>query len=130
MCVLGFPAHPVYPVSSATCIGCGDDPFGNGLSGHTASLKDTPSVFKVANVERELPLDQINPEDDETWSWTDTAKFYGDANGRISRKWNAMPTASPWDSSTTTMRFPSRTAWTARNGGRLQRDTPRSRSVR
>ena len=78
MWVLGFPADHVYPVSTASCIGCGEDPFGNKLSNNAASLKDSPNIFKVANVERELPLDEINPQDDETWSWTDTNKFYSD----------------------------------------------------
>ncbi|HJZ65849.1 MAG TPA: hypothetical protein VKD70_16095 [Candidatus Acidoferrum sp.] len=78
MWVLGFPADEVYPAGAAACIGCGPDPFGNKLAQNTASLKDTPDVFKIVNVERELPLDQIAPEDDETWSWSDTAKFYSD----------------------------------------------------
>jgi hypothetical protein len=76
MWVLGFPADEVYPAGAASCIGCGQDPFGNKLADNRASLKDAPDVFKVVNVERELPLDQIAPEDDETWSWSDTARFY------------------------------------------------------
>jgi hypothetical protein len=32
----------------------------------------------VVNAERDLPWDQINPGDDETWSWTDAVKFYSD----------------------------------------------------
>ena len=78
MWVLGFPADEVYPAGAASCIGCGPDPFGNKLPDNKASPKDAPDVFKVVNVERELPLDQIAPEDDETWAWTDTAKFYSD----------------------------------------------------
>jgi len=78
MWVLGFPADEVYPAGAAACIGCGPDPFGNKLAENKASLKDAPDVFKVVNVERELPLDQIAPEDDETWSWADTAKSYSD----------------------------------------------------
>jgi len=78
MWALGFPADYVYPAGSANCIGCTDDPFGKKLSDNKASLKDAPAVFKVVNAERELPLDQINPEDDETWSWTDAARFYSD----------------------------------------------------
>jgi hypothetical protein len=78
MWALGFPADYVYPAGSVNCVGCTDDPFGQKLSDNKASLKDAPAVFKVVNVERELPLDQINPEDDETWSWTDAAKFYSD----------------------------------------------------
>jgi hypothetical protein len=41
-------------------------------------LKDAPTVFNVVSAERELPWDEINPDDDETWSWTDAAKFYSD----------------------------------------------------
>jgi len=76
--VLGFPADHVYPAGAASCIGCTDDPFGKKLADNTASLKDAPAVFKIVNAERDLPWDQINPDDDETWSWTDAAKFYSD----------------------------------------------------
>jgi len=76
MWILGFPADHVYSAGSAACIGCTSDPFGNKLADNHASLKDTPDVFKIVSVERELPLDQIAPEDDETWSWDDTARFY------------------------------------------------------
>ena len=78
MWVLGFPADHVYPLGSAACIGCTADPFGSNLKDNTASLKDTPSVFKVVSAERETPWERINPEDDETWSWSDAAKFYAD----------------------------------------------------
>ncbi|HTT23999.1 MAG TPA: hypothetical protein VMG82_34055 [Candidatus Sulfotelmatobacter sp.] len=78
MWVLGFPADHVYPAAAASCIGCGNDPFGNKLTDNKASLKDAPTVFKIVSAERELPWDEINPEDDETWSWTDAAKFYSD----------------------------------------------------
>jgi hypothetical protein len=78
MWVLGFPADHVYPVGSAACIGCGDDPFTANLTENKASLKDAPTVFKVASAEREAPYDKIDPDDDETWSWTDAAKFYSD----------------------------------------------------
>ena len=78
MWVLGFPADHVYPVGTASCIGCGDDPFGNKLKSNSASLQDMPAIFKVASVERELPWDEINPHNDETWSWEDAAKFYSD----------------------------------------------------
>jgi len=78
MWLLGFPADHVYPAGSANCIGCTDDPFGKKLADNNASLKDPPSVFKIVNAERDLPWDEINPDDDETWSWNDTAKFYGD----------------------------------------------------
>lgn len=78
MWVLGFPADHVYPAAAASCIGCGSDPFGNKLVDNKASLKEAPAVFKIVSAERELPWDEINPEDDETWSWTDAAKFYSD----------------------------------------------------
>ena len=78
MWVLGFPADHVYPAGAANCIGCSDDPFGKKLADNKASIKDAPSNFKVVNAERDLPLDQIDPEDDETWSWTDAARFYSD----------------------------------------------------
>jgi hypothetical protein len=76
MWVLGFPADHVYPAGASNCIGCLDDPFGKKLADNKASIKDAPSNFKVVNAERDLPLDQIDPEDDETWSWTDAARFY------------------------------------------------------
>jgi hypothetical protein len=78
MWVLGFPADHVYPVGSIACIGCGDDPFTNDLKGNTASLKDAPTVFKVVSAEREVPWYTIQPEGDDTWAWTDAAKFYSD----------------------------------------------------
>jgi len=78
MWVLGFPADHVYPAGAANCVGCTSDPFGNKLADNTASIADAPTIFKVVNAERDLPWDQINPEDDETWSWTDAAKFYSD----------------------------------------------------
>ena len=76
MWVLGFPADHVYPAGAASCIGCGPDPFGSKLAMNTASLKDAPTVFNIVNAERELPWDEIAPDDDETWSWSDAAKFY------------------------------------------------------
>jgi hypothetical protein len=78
MWVLGFPADHDYPAESASCIGCTADPFGNKLTANKASLKDAPTVFKVVNAERELSWDPIDPENDDTWSWTDAAKFYSD----------------------------------------------------
>ena len=78
MWVLGFPADHVYSAAAANCIGCNDDPFGRKLADNKASVKDAPAVFKIVNAERELPWDQIDPEGDETWSWTDAAKFYSD----------------------------------------------------
>jgi len=76
MWVLGFPADHVYPVGSVACIGCGPDPFTNNLKDNSASLKDAPNVFKVVSAERETPWDKIDPQGDETWSWTDANKFY------------------------------------------------------
>jgi hypothetical protein len=78
MWVLGFPADRIYPAGAASCIGCSDDPFGNKLTENKASLQDPPAVFKIVSAERELPWDEINPDDDETWSWTDAARFYSD----------------------------------------------------
>jgi len=78
MWFLGFPADHVYPVGSAACIGCTADPFDADLKDNKASLKDAPTVFKVVSAERETPWDQIKPDGDETWSWTDAAKFYSD----------------------------------------------------
>ena len=78
MWLLGFPADHVYPAGAASCIGCTDDPFGKKLADNKASIKDVPAIFKIVNAERDLPWDQINPDDDETWSWTDAAKFYSD----------------------------------------------------
>jgi hypothetical protein len=78
MWVLGFPADHVYPVGSVACMGCTADPFSEDLTDNKASLKDAPTVFKVASAEREAPYDKIDPGGDETWSWSDTAKFYSD----------------------------------------------------
>lgn len=82
--VLGFPSDHVYSVGAASCIGCTDDPFGKKLTDNKASLKDPPAVFKVVSAERELPLDEINPDNDETWSWDDVTKFY--AGGEWTRQ--------------------------------------------
>src|SRR5580765_494776 len=78
MWLLGFLSDHVYPVGSASCIGCGPDPFAQNLSENKASLKDAPTVFKVGSAERELSWDAIKASGDETWSWTDAAKFYSD----------------------------------------------------
>jgi hypothetical protein len=86
MWVLGFPSDHVYPAAAVSCIGCGDDPFGNKLADNKASLKDAPTVFKIVSAERELPWDEINPEDDETWSWTNAAKFYSDGEWNHQQK--------------------------------------------
>jgi hypothetical protein len=91
MWVLGFPADPTYPAGSARCIGCTDDPFGKKLTDNTSSLQDAPTVFKVVSAERELPWDEINPENDETWSWTDAASAYstGDWNHQQKLEYDA-----------------------------------------
>jgi len=78
MWVLGFPADHVYPVGSASCIGCTADPFTSDLKDNKASLKDAPNVFKVVSAERETPWEVIEAEGDETWSWSDATKFYAD----------------------------------------------------
>ena len=78
MWVLGFPADHVYSVGSAACIGCTADPFTANLTDNQASLQDAPIVFKVVSAEREAPYDKIDPGGDETWSWSDAAKFYSD----------------------------------------------------
>jgi hypothetical protein len=78
MWALGFPADHVYPVGSAACIGCGPDPFGNNLQNNTASLKDSPALFKIVSAEREAPYDEIDADGDSTWSWSDAARFYSD----------------------------------------------------
>lgn len=84
MWALGFPADHTYPVASATCVGCSADPFKDNLKDNKASLRDAGTVFRVASVARDIPLDAIDPEDDETWSWRDVAGFY--ANGQFSRQ--------------------------------------------
>jgi hypothetical protein len=76
---LGFPADHQYPVGTASCVGCTADPFKDNLKDNTALLAATPATFKVALVERQIDWDDIDPEGDETWSWTDAANFY--ANG-------------------------------------------------
>ena len=86
MWVLGFPADHVYPLGSAACVGCTADPFDSNLKDNTASLKDTPNIFKVVSAERETPWEQINPEDDETWSWSDAAKFYADGEWTLQQR--------------------------------------------
>jgi hypothetical protein len=76
---LGFPADHMYSALAANCIGCGADPFGSNLKDNKASLHDKPVSFRIVAVERLLPMDPIDPGDDETWSWSDAAAFY--ANG-------------------------------------------------
>jgi hypothetical protein len=73
---LGFPADHMYSARAANCIGCSTDPFKDNQKANTASLRDTPVVFRVVAVERLLPMDSIAPQHDETWSWTDAAALY------------------------------------------------------
>lgn len=80
---LGFPADHMYPVAEADCVGCSADPFGDDLEKNTTPLHAAPVVFKVAAVERQLPWEDIDPENDETWSWRDAATFY--RNGQFTR---------------------------------------------
>jgi len=76
---LGFPADHMYSARAAQCIGCGSDPFKSNLKENKASLHDQPVAFNVVAIERLLPMDPIEPGDDETWSWADANNFY--ANG-------------------------------------------------
>ena len=81
---LGFPADHQYPVATASCVGCGAAPFEDDKKDNTALLHDAPVVFKVSTVERQLAWDDIDPENDETWSWQDAANFY--RNGQYTRQ--------------------------------------------
>lgn len=76
---LGFPADHVYPVASVSCVGCTASPFESNVKQNTSALTATPNVFKMVTVERDIPWSEIDPENDETWSWSDAARFY--ANG-------------------------------------------------
>ena len=73
---LGFPADYQYAALAASCIGCSADPFRDNLKDNKASLRDRPVVFRVVAVERLLPMDIIESQNDETWSWADTAQLY------------------------------------------------------
>jgi hypothetical protein len=84
MWALGFPADHDYPVATASCVGCDADPFADNQKDNRALLHDAPAVFKVATIERQLSWDDIDPENDETWSWQDAATFYG--NGQFTRQ--------------------------------------------
>lgn len=81
---LGFPADHEYPVKTAACVGCSADPFKDDSKDNKALLHDTPATFDIATVGREKPWDEIDPENDETWSWRDAATFYG--NGQWTRE--------------------------------------------
>jgi hypothetical protein len=79
MWLLGFPSDRVYPVGSVSCIGCGRDPYRNGLKTNKASLDDSPVVFNVASVSRGVPWTRIDSEGgDPTWSWLVANRFYAD----------------------------------------------------
>lgn len=73
---LGFPADHMYSALAVRCIGCSHDPFRDNQGSNTASLRDEPVVFRVVAVERLLPMDSIDPQHDETWSWADAAALY------------------------------------------------------
>jgi hypothetical protein len=75
---LGFPADHVYPVASVNCVGCTASPFESNLEQNTAALTAAPSVFRMVTVERDIPWSEIDPENDETWSWQDVARYYAD----------------------------------------------------
>ena len=74
---LGFPADHMYSARAANCIGCTADPFKDNLTDNKASIHDPAVSFKVVAIERLLPWDAIDPENDETWSWADAVGFYG-----------------------------------------------------
>ena len=76
---LGFAADHMYSARTANCIGCGSDPFKNNLKENRASIHDKPVAFNVVAIERLLPMEPIDPGDDETWSWADANALY--ANG-------------------------------------------------
>jgi len=73
---LGFPADHMYSALAVRCVGCSHDPFREDQRHNTASLRDEPMVFRVVAVERLLPMDPIDPQHDETWSWADAAALY------------------------------------------------------
>ena len=76
---LGFAADHMYSARAANCIGCGSDPFKSNLKENRASIHDKPVAFNVVAIERLLPMEPIDPGDDETWSWADANALY--ANG-------------------------------------------------
>jgi hypothetical protein len=73
---LGFPADHVYPVASVACVGCTATPFESKLKKNDATLGGPPDVFRTVTVEREIPWSEIDPDNDETWSWRDAAQYY------------------------------------------------------
>ncbi len=73
---LGFPADHVYPVASVACVGCTGSPFESNLEQNAAALTTAPNLFPMVTVERDIPWTEIDPENDETWSWRDAARFY------------------------------------------------------
>ncbi len=81
---LGFPSDHEYPAGKANCVGCTRDPFKDNLKANTANIHDTPVTFQIATIGRENGWDEIDPENDETWSWRDVASFY--RNGQFSRQ--------------------------------------------
>ena len=84
MWALGFPADHEYPSTAAACVGCSSDPFKSDQKDNKAGLHDTPVSFPIATIGRETPWDEIDPENDETWSWRDVASFY--SSGRFTRQ--------------------------------------------
>ena len=74
---LGFPSDHMYSARAANCIGCGSDPFKNNLKENRASIHDRPTAFNIVAIERLLPMEPIDPEDDETWAWADAVALYG-----------------------------------------------------
>ena len=128
MWVLGFPADHVYPLGSAACIGCTADPFDSNLKDNTASLKDTPNIFKVVSAERETPWEQINPKTMRRGPGVTLPSFMLTGSGRISREWNTTPTGLPWVCFITTMQLPNRTGSLARSGRQRRLANPESAS--
>ena len=73
---LGFPADHMYSAGAANCVGCTADPFKDNLTDNKASVHDQAVPFKVVAIERLLPWEAIDPQNDETWSWADAVRFY------------------------------------------------------
>ena len=73
---LGFPADHMYSAAAVRCIGCGSDPFKDNLKDNKASLKDTPTMFRVVAIERLLPWEPIEASNDETWPWAEAHALY------------------------------------------------------
>jgi hypothetical protein len=79
---LGFPADHMYSARAVYCIGCGPDPFKGNLKENKASIHDKPVAFNIVAIERLLPMDAIEANDDETWSWTDAVALYSNGWSR------------------------------------------------